>query len=75
VIERNFPADSPKYYDVSNYKNKFSNAYSSPSELQLIYSIHFNGTNLYRTQVQHTVDNNRLRFKKHNKKEIKKLKN
>jgi hypothetical protein len=57
VIERNFPTDSPKYYDVSNYKNNFPNAYGSLSELQLTYSIYFNGTNLYRTQVQHTMDN------------------
>jgi hypothetical protein len=71
VIECNFPTDSPKYYDVSNYKNNFPNTYGSPSELQLTYSIHFNGIDLYRTQVQHIVDN-RVRFKKYNKKEIKK---
>jgi hypothetical protein len=74
MIERNFPTDSPKYYAVSNYKHKLPNAYGSPSEIPLIYSLHFNGTDLYRTQDQLTVDD-RVIFLKYNKKERKKLRN
>ena len=56
MIECNFSTNSQKYYVVSNYKNKFPNAYGSPSEIQLIYSLYFNGTDLYQTQDQLSVD-------------------
>jgi hypothetical protein len=57
-------------YQIIN--TNFNNAYGSPSEIQIIYSLHFNGTDLYRTQDQLTVDD-RVIYLKNNKKERKKL--
>jgi hypothetical protein len=57
-------------YQIIN--TNFNNAYGSPSEIQLIYSLHFNGTDLYQTQL--TVDDRVIFFLNH-KKERKKLRN
>jgi hypothetical protein len=59
-------------YQIIN--TNFNNAYGSPSEIQLIYSLHFNGTDLYQTQDQLTVDDRVIFFLNH-KKERKKLRN
>jgi hypothetical protein len=59
-------------YQIIN--TNFNNAYGSPSEIQTIYSLHFNGIDLYRTQDQLTVDD-RVIFFLNNKKERKKLRN
>jgi hypothetical protein len=57
-------------YQIIN--TNFNNAYGSPSEIQIIYSLHFNGTNLYRTQDQLTVDDRviYLFFKRKKKKKL-----
>jgi hypothetical protein len=52
----------------------FNNTYGSPLGIQIIYSLHFNGTDLYRIQDQFTVDD-RVIFLRNNKKERKKLRN
>jgi hypothetical protein len=41
-------------YQIIN--TNFNKTYGSPSEIQIIYSLHFNGTDLYQTQDQLTVD-------------------
>jgi hypothetical protein len=49
-------------------------SWAIPSEIQIIYSLHFNGIDLYRTEDQVTVDD-RVIFLKNNKIERKKLRN
>jgi hypothetical protein len=59
-------------YQIIN--TNFNNAYGSPSKIQIIYSLYFNGIDLYRTQDQLTVDDRVIFFLNH-KKERKKLRN
>jgi hypothetical protein len=59
-------------YQIIN--TNFNNAYGSPLKIQIIYSLHFNGTKLYRTQDQLTVDD-RVIFLFKKRKKRKKLRN
>jgi hypothetical protein len=55
-------------YQIIN--TNFNNAYGSLLEIQIIYSLYFNGTDLYRTEDQLTVDD-RVIFFLNNKIKIK----
>jgi hypothetical protein len=52
-------------YQIIN--TNFNNTYGSLSEIQIIYSLYFNGTDLYQTKDQLTVDDKVIFFKNNKK--------